>query len=198
MMTSSSVLQSVLGTKLSYNLEHDFAPVSLVVISPYLLVVHPSVPARSIGELIALARSNPGKLNYASAGVGTSSHFMGELFNSMARVKIVHLPYKGGAGIGSATAAGHIDISFPTVAAAQPFVQSNKVRALAITSAHRMSLMSAIPTLNESALPGYAVTGWVGILAPAGVPQGIIARLNAAVAKVMSLPRSNKHSISRV
>jgi tripartite-type tricarboxylate transporter receptor subunit TctC len=178
----------VLVKKLPYDLERDFTPVSLVVISPYLLVVHPSVPARNPQELIALARSNPGKLNYASAGVGTSSHFLGELLNLMANVKIVHVPYKGGSGIGTATASGQIDVSFPTVAAAQPFVQSGKVRVLAITSANRMSLLASVPTLSESALPKYVVTGWVGILAPPGVPQEVIARLNAAVAKVVNTP----------
>ena len=188
MMTSSSTLQSVVVRKLPYNIERDLLPVALVVISPYLMVVHPSVPARNAQELITLARRHPGKLNYASAGVGTSSHFMGELLNQMAHVKIEHIPYKGGAGIGTATASGQIDLSFPTVPAAQPFVQSGKVRALAITSASRMSLYPQIPTLNESVLPNYVVTGWVGVLAPAGVPQDIIARLNAAVSKVLSAP----------
>src|SRR3972149_3294621 len=134
MMSSSGVIQSVLRTKLPYDLGRDLAPVSLASSSPLVLIIHPSVPARNVKELIALARSQPGKLSYSSGGVGTQTHLAGELFNLTTKLTIVHVPYKGGGKSVIAVAAGQIDISFPTIASALPLIDARKLRPLAITS----------------------------------------------------------------
>ncbi len=189
MAVSGDTVLPALHAKLPYDLERDFAPVSLVTIGPYLLVVHPSVPARNAGDLIALARSQPGKLNYGSAGVGGGVHLAGELFKLMAKVNIVHVPYKGGSAESIiAVAVGQIDISFPNITAALPLLEARKVRSLAVTSARRASLMPSIPTLDESGLPGYDRSTWYGLLAPAGVPKDIIAQLHAVIGKVVGTP----------
>ena len=197
LMPASGPIDSVLRAKLPYDLERDFAPVSLVVIGPYVLVVHPSVPARNVKELIALARSQPGKLSYGSAGVGSSAHLANELFNSMAKVSIVHVPYKGGAESVIANAAGEVDLNFASINTALPLLEAGKLRPLAVTSAKRSSLMPSIPTLDESGLPGYDRTGWWGVLAPAGVPKDIIAQLNAAIAKAVNTPEM-KESLNKL
>ncbi len=177
-----------LRSKLSYDLARDFAPVSLMAIGTAVLVVHPSVPARSVQELIALARSQPGKLNYGSSGVGGTTHLMGELFSLMTKVSMTHVPYKGSAESAIATTAGQIDIGFLDITVTLPLVKTGKLRALAVTTLKRASLMPSIPTLDESGLPGYDYAGWYGLLAPAGVRKDIIAQLNAAIDKVVNTP----------
>lgn len=186
LMAAAITVQPALRLKLPYDLERDFAPVSLVASGAFVLVVHPSVPARNVRELIALARSQPGKLNFGSSGVGGATHLANELFNWMAKVNIVHVPYKGGAEVAVAIAAGEVDMSFPSVTTALPLLEAGKLRALAVTSAKRASLMPSVPTLDESGLPGYDRSSWYGVLAPAGVPKDVIARLNAAIAKVVN------------
>lgn len=185
---ASATVQPALRSNLPYDLERDFAPVSLVVIGPYALVIHVLVPARSVKELIALARAQPGKLNYGSAGIGSSQHLTGELFNSMARVAITHVPFKGSGESSVANAAGHVQISFPSITAALPLMDAGKLRLLAVTSRTRTSLMPAVPTLNESGLPGYDRSGWYGVLAPAGVPGRVVAQLNAAIGRIVGAP----------
>jgi len=187
-VVAPDTIQPALRAKLPYDLERDFAPVSLVAIGAYVLVVHPSVPARNVKGLIALARSQPGKLNYGSSGVGSSAHFAGELLKSMARVNIVHVPYKGSSEAAIAVAAGQIDMGLPSTAPALPLLEAGKLRALAVTSAKRASLLPLIPTLDESGVPGYDRTGWYGVSAPAGVPKDIIARLNAVIGNVVNTP----------
>jgi tripartite-type tricarboxylate transporter receptor subunit TctC len=187
MGTSATVLPS-LRAKLPYNVERDLAPVSLVALTPFVLVVHPSVPARDAKELIALARSQPGKLNFGSVGVGSPPFLMGELFKDMAKVNIVHVPFKGGAENVTATAAGHIDMSFASVPSIRPLLDAGRIRALAATTAKRASAMPDLPTLHESGLPGYDRSSWQGVLVPAGVPREIVARLNAAIVHVVQGP----------
>lgn len=177
-----------LRSKLPYDVERDFAPVSLVVLTSFMLAVHPSVPVRDVKALIALARSQPGKLTFSSPGVGSSAHFAGELFKQMAEVKLLHVPYKGAAEAATAVAAGHIDIGFPSVTAALPLLAAGKLKPLAVSSAKRASLMPSLPTLDEAGLTGYQRTGWNGVLAPAGVPKDIIARLNAVIVKAVNTP----------
>lgn len=188
LMPASGPIDSVLRPKLPYDLVRDFAPVSLVVIGPYMLVVHPSVPARNVKQLIALARSRPGKLIYGSAGVGSSAHFANELFNSMAKVSMLHVPYKGAAESVIANAAGEVDLNFTSINTALPLLEVGKLRPLAVTSAKRSSSMPSLPTLDESGLSGYDRVGWWGVLAPAGVPKDIIAQLNATIAKAINTP----------
>lgn len=188
MQVTSSTIPSALHANLPYDLERDLAPVSLVAVGPFLLVVHPSVPARNVKELIALARSQPGKLNYGSSGNGSAAHLATELFNWMAKVNIVHVPYKGGGDSLVTLVSGQIDVLIVTIVAITPFLPSGKVRLIAVTTADRTSLMPAIPTISESGLPGYHRSSWYGILAPAGVPKNIIMQLNAAIGKVVNMP----------
>ncbi len=185
MVASTTFINSVLRAQ---DLERDLTPVSLVTIAPLVLVVHPSVPAHDVKELIALARTRPGKLNYGSDGVGGTTHLAGELFNLMAKVSLVHVPYKGAGESVVATASGQVDINFPSAPAALPLLGAGKFRALAVTSARRSSLLPSIPTLDESGLAGYDVPTWYGVLAPAAVPKDIIAQLTAAIGKVVNTP----------
>ena len=197
LMPASTATDVALRSKSPFDLGRDFAPVSLAVIGPYVLVVHPSVPVRNVGELIALARSQPGKLNYASSGVGGTMHLAAELFNVMAKVKTINVPYKGGSETVVATAGGQVDMSFPTLMTALPAVNAGKLRALAVTSMKRASLTPSIPTLNESGLSGYDRPSWFGVVAPAGVSKDIIARLNSLMVKAINTPETKDSLIKQ-
>lgn len=197
LLPASGPIDSVLRPKLPYDLTRDFATISLVVIGPYMLVVHPTVPARSVKELIALGRSRPGKLSYGSAGVGSSAHLANELFNSMAMVTMLHVPYKGAAESVVANASGEVDLNFTSINTALPLLKADRLRPLAVTSAKRASSMPSVPTLDESGLPGYDRVGWWGVLAPAGVPKDIIAQLNATIAKAINTP-DMKESLNKL
>ena len=186
LMTAVETVILALRTRLPYKLERDLAPVSLVAIAPFVLVIPQSMPARTVKELIALARSQPGKLSYGSVGAGSTPHLAGELLKSMAGVRIVHVPYKGGGESVIATASGQVDIGFHSATAALPLVEAGKLRALGVNSAKRASFLPSIPTIAESGLPGFDRSSWNGVLAPAGVPRNIIARLNAAIGKVVN------------
>jgi len=188
MMTAADTALPALRVKLPYNLERDLAPIAMVAISPFVLVVHPSVPARTVKELIALARSRPGKLSYASSGLGTVSHLAGELFKAMGRVDIVQVPYKGGAESVVATVSGQIEMNFPNIQSVLPFFESHRLVPIAVTSARRVSLLPDVPAVAEAGLAGYDCSGWWGVLAPAGVPKEVIDRLNGAMIKVMNAP----------
>ena len=172
------------------NLDRDLAPVALAALGPNILVVHPSVPARNVKELLALARAHPGKLNYGSAGVGSSPHLSGELLNYMAKVKTVHVPYKGGATSGIANAAGEVEMSYPGIASAQPLMAAGKLRGIAVTSVKRSSQLPSVPTISESGVPGYDQTNWYGMFVPAAVPKDIIVQLNEGVNRALNTPDS--------
>jgi len=172
--------------KLSYDLPRDLAPVSLVATGAFMLVVHPSVPVRTVKEVIALSRAQPGKLNYSSAGVGGTPHLAAELFKSMAKTNIVHVPYKGGSDAVIATAGGDVDMTFNSVPAVLPLLTANRLRSIAVTSAKRAQALPAVPTIAESGLPGYDLSGWFGVLAPAGVPKDIVARLNGLIGSAVA------------
>jgi tripartite-type tricarboxylate transporter receptor subunit TctC len=190
MMAAADTLQPALRAKQPYDLERDLAPVAMVVIGMAVLSVHPSLPVHNVKDLIALARAHPGKLNYGSSGIGSSSHLMGELFNQMAGVKIAHVPYKGSADSALANASGHIELSYPSVVAIGAFTQSGKLRPLAVTSATRSSLMPELPTISEAGLPGYDRATFFGVVAPSGVPRDVITRLNAAINAAVSTPET--------
>jgi tripartite-type tricarboxylate transporter receptor subunit TctC len=172
---------------LPYDPVSDFAPVSLCVTTPLYLVVHPGVPARNVKELIALARSRPGKLTYASGGNGSSNHLAGELFKSLARVDLLHVPYKGAGPAMVDVMAGHVDLMLG--AAGLTEAKAGKVRVLGVTSAKRAAAAPDVPTLAESGLPGYEATIWFGLLAPAGTPAAIVTRLSNEINKVLSQPK---------
>ncbi len=186
LMNAGGTIHSALRTNLSYNLERDLAPVSLIADSNFVLVVHPSVPARNARELIALARSRPGTFTYASAGIGSSSHLATALFGLMGKLNLVHVPYKGGAAAVTANASGQVDMGFASITAALPLMNANKVRPLAVSSVKRSAMIPSIPTLDESGLPGYDRSSWFGVLAPVNVPKDIIARLNALIVQIVN------------
>jgi len=176
-----------MNEKTPYDSLRDFAPVSQVAAAPYVLLVHPTVPAKSVKELVALARSRPGKMNFASGGNGTGLHLAGELLNFTASIKIVHVPYKGaGPGI-AAMMGGEVDMMFNGVAAALPHIRSGKVRAIAVGGDKRSPLVPELPTVAESGLK-FNTTGWYGVVAPRGTPQPVVARLHAETVKALNLP----------
>ena len=156
----------------------DFAPVALVATMPNLLVVNPSVPARSVRELIALAKAKPGELAFASAGSGTTQHLSGELFKKMAGVDMLHIPYKGNAPAVTDLIGGQVQVMFDNIPISLQQVRAGKLRALAVTGAKRSAVLPDVPTIAEAALPGYSVTSWFALFAPAGTPAAIVARLN--------------------
>lgn len=190
LMSSAAAVQAAVRTDLPFQLERDLAPVSLVVTGTNILVVHPSVPARNVKELIGLARERPGILNFASGGVITPSHLAGELFKLMAKISIEHVPYKGGADQVTATVSGQTDLSFPNIAGALPALEAGRLRALGITRrSQRSPLLPAVPTLSEAGLPGYDYVAWYGVLAPTGAAKDIIARLHAAIVRAVDTPQ---------
>jgi len=188
LIPTSTAVQSALRNNLPYDLKRDLAPVSLVSVGPFVLVVHPSVPARNVKEFIALARSQPGKLDYGSPGVGSANHLVGELFDLRAKVKLVHVPYKGSGEAVIAAASGQTPVTFPSVAGALPLLATGRLRPLAVTSAKRVSSLPAVATLDESGLPGFDYFAWYGVSATAGVPKDIIVRLNAEIGKIVHMP----------
>lgn len=169
-----------------YDPVRDFTPLSLVSYSPLLLVVNPKVPARSVKELISLAKSKPGGLNYGSFGNGTMAHLAGELFKTMADVKITHVPYKGSAPAMAALLGGEIDFMFDTVITALPHVQGGKLAGLAVTKSSRSSAIPDSPTVAEAALPGFEAVSWIGLMGPAGLPAEIVDRLSSAMVSTMA------------
>lgn len=166
-----------------YHPIRDFAPISLVATTPFVLVVHPSVPAKTVKELIALAKSRPGRLTMASGGTGSSNHLVGELFQSLTGAKFTHVPYKGAAPAGVDLMAGQVDLLFDQLATSVGPVKAGKFRALAVTSKTRVGVVPDVPTMVESGVPNLEATNITGVLAPAGTPVEIISRLHAAVAK---------------
>jgi tripartite-type tricarboxylate transporter receptor subunit TctC len=170
-----------LYARMPYDAVRDFAPVSLVASVPNLLVVHPSVPVRTVRELIDLARARPGDLNYSSSGNGTSIHLSAELFKSMAGVQMTHVPFNGSGPAISALVAGQTQLMFDNMPSALPQVRAGRLRAVAVTSNHRSPAMPDLPTIAEAGLPGYDASSWFGVLAPAGTPRDIVAKLNAAI-----------------
>jgi tripartite-type tricarboxylate transporter receptor subunit TctC len=174
--------------KLPYDPHKDFEPITLINTTPLVVVVHPGVPAKSIKELIALARSKPGALNYGSSGSGGSNHLAGELFNAMANVKMVHVPYKGNAPALTDLVGGHVDVVFNGLTSALPLVKSGKLRALAMTSLNRSATLPEVPTLDESGLKSFQAVAWNGLTAPARTPKDVIAKINTDVLKVIRSP----------
>jgi tripartite-type tricarboxylate transporter receptor subunit TctC len=171
--------------KLPYDAINDFAPIAFVASVPYVLVVEPALPAKSVQELIALAKSRSGKLNYASAGNGSTHHFCGELLKSMSGVDILHIPYKGSPPAITGLLGGEVSLMFANVADIGAQIKSGKVKALAVTTAKRAASLPEVPTMSEAGLPGFEIVSWFGLLAPAGTPAPIVARLNAETVKVL-------------
>ena len=189
LLASSTTSQSALRkASLPYDLESGFVHISLLAVGPFVLVVHPSVPVKDAGELIKLARARPGRLNYGSPGVGSVNHLAALIFNQRASLKMTHIAYKGSSEATVANASGQIDLSFPSVPAALPLIEQRRVRALAVTSAKRTPVLPDVPTIAESALPGYEYIGAIGLSAPAATPRELVNRLNAAIFAVVNTP----------
>jgi tripartite-type tricarboxylate transporter receptor subunit TctC len=174
--------------KLAYNPLRDFSAVTLAATSTNVLVVHPAVPARSLKDFIALAKAKPGQLSYGSAGNGTTPHLSGELFKSMVGVDIQHIPYKGAGQAVTELLGGHVDSAFVSLASVISQIRALRLKALGVTSAKRSALMPGLPTFIEAGLPGYEVTGWFAVLAPAGTPREIIDRLHTDITRALAQP----------
>jgi tripartite-type tricarboxylate transporter receptor subunit TctC len=185
-------INASLYSKLNYDLVKDFATVTMLASTPNILVVHPSLPAKSVKELVALAKARPGQLDYASSGGGSSSHLAAELFNNMAGVKMTHVPYKGGGPAVVALISGQVSVGFATTPSVMPHVKSNKLRGLAVTSARRLPLAPDLQTISEAGVSGYEAVTWYGLLVPAGTPKEIITRLHAEAVKTLGLPDIRK------
>ena len=188
MSNTHTVNESLLANK-PYVLLRDFVPVAPINYSDLVLVVNPSVPAKTLRELIALAKAKPGKLNYASSGTGTPYHMAGELFKAMAGVDIVHIPYKGSSQARTDTLGGQVDMMFDAVTTMGQFAREGKVRALATSGKVRSSVLPDVPTLSEAGVPGYESVIWLGLIAPKGTPTDIVQRLNAEITRIVSDPQ---------
>jgi tripartite-type tricarboxylate transporter receptor subunit TctC len=181
-------INASLYAKMPYDHVRDFAPVVLVAGVPNVLVVHPSVPASTVQELIAYGKANPGKLNFASSGSGTSIHLAGELFKVMTGVQMTHVPYKGSAPAVSDLLGGQVQIMFDNLPSALPHIKAGKLKALGVTSAKRAPALPDVPTIAESGVPGYEASSWFGLLAPAGTSRDVVTKINAEVAKWLASP----------
>jgi tripartite-type tricarboxylate transporter receptor subunit TctC len=191
-VATSHATNPALSVKMPFDPSRDFAPITLLSQSPNLWIVHPSLPAKNMRELIALAKTRPGEINYSSSGTGSSQHLAGELLKSLAHIDIVHIPYKGSPPALIDLLGGRVVLMCSTIAPAMPLVKSAKLRALAVTSLKRSAAAPEIPTVAESGLPGYEATAWQGVLAPAGTPREVIVRLNTELVRVINLPEVRK------
>lgn len=185
MAASSLGIAPSLYSKVNYDPVKSFAPISLVASVVHVLEVHPSVPVKSVGELITWLKANPGKANYGSVGAGTSTHLESELFNTMAGVKMVHVPYKGSAPALTDLVGGSLQVMFDAWASSGPFVKDGKTRLLAVTTAQRSRILPDVPTVAESGLPGYEAMPWLGLLAPAGTPDAVVRKFHDELIEVL-------------
>ena len=188
MMSNTHTVNESLIKDKPFELMRDFVPVAPVNYSDLVMVVHPSVPAKNLKEFIALAKSKPGQLNYASSGPGTPYHMAGELFKAMAHVDIVHVPYKGSSGARTDVLGGQVQMMFDAITTMAPNVQSGKLRALATSGKVRSTVLPDVPTLSEAGVPGYEAVIWLGIMAPKGTPREIVDKLNAEITKAANAP----------
>jgi tripartite-type tricarboxylate transporter receptor subunit TctC len=188
MMTDNHVTNPGLFSKLPYDSEKDFAPVTLAALAPFLLVVHPSVPANSVKELVALAKARPGQLSYGSGGIGAPGHLSGELFSTLAGVKMVHVPYKGAAPALIDVQSGQIQVYFGNLPVTLPHAKAGKLRALGVTSSKRAAVAPDVPTVAEAGLPGFELTPWYGVMTRAGTPEAVLTKLNQEIVRILRTP----------
>jgi tripartite-type tricarboxylate transporter receptor subunit TctC len=181
-------VNATLYTKLPYNTERDFAPILFAGSTPNMLVAHPSLPVKSVQELVALAKARPGQLDYASTGAGSSNHMSMELFKMMTKTDILHVPYKGSAPALTDLMGGHVMMIFDNTPNVLPHVKAGRMRGIAVTSLKRSALAPEMATVDESGVPGYEVLVWFGVVGPAGMPREIVARLNTEINRILQLP----------
>jgi tripartite-type tricarboxylate transporter receptor subunit TctC len=191
-VATSHATNPALSTKMPFDPIRDFTPITLLSQAPNLWIVHPSLPVKNMRELIALAKTRPGEINYSSSGTGSSQHLAGELLKSLAHIDIVHIPYKGSPPALIDLLGGRVVLMCSTIAPAMPLVKSGKLRALAVTSLKRSAAAPEIPTVAETGLPGYEATAWQGVLAPAGTPREVIVKLNTEMVRIVSQPDVRK------
>lgn len=194
--TSAVIATNVTLLRLPFDPVTDLAPVALVVQTPYVLAVHPSLPARSVRELVALANAKPGQILYASSGAGTSTHLAMEMFRSLARIDIMHVPYKGGTPAITAVISGEVHAIFNTITAILPQARAGKLRALAVSNARRVELAPDLPPVAESGLPGFEMIGWYAIFAPAATPGAIVSQINAEINRILREPDVRQRFLS--
>jgi tripartite-type tricarboxylate transporter receptor subunit TctC len=195
-MASSTLAVNVsLYRSIGYDPLKDFAPISLVAMQPNVLMVNPSLPVKSVTELIAYAKANPDKLNFGSSGIGASQHLAAELFKSRTGIEMIHVPYKGGGPAMADLVAGRIQLMFETIPSSLPYIQSGQLRALAVTVEGRSGQLPDVPTVAEAGVAGFVSRGWLGVMAPAGTPQAIIDKMNAAVHKAVTDPAITKRLV---
>ena len=190
--TSHAINPSIYA-KLPYDTVKDFAPVALLVSATTVFVVHPSLPARTINEVVALAKAQPGKLSFGSAGKGHLFHLAGELFKTAAKIDIVHVPYKGGSPAITNLVGGEVSLLFETMLALQPFIEAKRVRPIAVASAQRSPLLPGVPTFVESGFPGIVAANWYAVFAPAATPRAAITRLNGEIGRALNTPDMREH-----
>ena len=188
MMSNTQTVNESLVENKPFNLMKDFVAIAPINFSDLVLVVHPSLPAKNLGELIQYAKANPNALTFASSGTGTPYHFAGELFNSMAGVKILHVPYKGSSGARTDVIGGQVNMMFDAVTTMSEYVKSNQVRAMGTTGLSRSTTLPNVPTIAESGVPKFETSIWLGLMAPAGTPKEIVDALNKAVVKIQQNP----------
>ncbi|HYH43847.1 MAG TPA: tripartite tricarboxylate transporter substrate binding protein [Burkholderiales bacterium] len=192
MASTPLAINTVLYKKVPYDPIRDFAPITQVAAMPNLLVTHPSLPVRNVKQLIALAKSRPGELAYASSGIGTGPHLSMELFNYMAGIKLQHVPYKGTGPALTDTISGHVQLLMSTLLPPLPHLKTGRMRALAVTSVKRVPSLPDVPTVTESGVPGYEMIGWYGIVAPVGTPPAIVTKLHTDIAAVLLAPETRE------
>ena len=195
--TSSFAANPSIYKKLPYDILRDLTPITLAVSSPLVVIVHPSVPAKSMQELIAYAKANPNKLNYGSSGAGGPPHIAGEMLKSMAKIEMEHVIYKGIAPVLTALLGNEVQVSFGNIFVSQPHVRAGRLRALAITSAQRSQAAPDWPTVTESGLPGYETTIWFGFMAPTGTPKAVVTRLNSEIVRILQLPEVSQGIVAQ-
>jgi len=187
-LTVAQSISATLYAKLNYDLEKDLTPVAMVALVPNVMIVNPSVPAKSVAEFIALAKAKPGKINFASSGSGTSIHMSAEMFKMLTGVDIVHIPYKGSGPALADLLGGQVDVMFDNLTSSIGHIRGGKLRALAITSATRYPELPDLPTMQEAGVPGYEATAWFGVMAPKGTPREAVMRINGEVNKALAQP----------
>ena len=190
--TITNAIGATLYTRLNYDLVRDFSTITRLATTPHILVVHPSVPVKTVKEFTAFAKARPGQLTYSSSGAGSAAHLAGELFSSLTGTKMVHVPYKGGGPSMIALVGGEVSVCFATMPSAVGYVRAGRLRGIAVTTDKRSPAMPDLPTIAETGVKGYEAGSWYGLSAPAGTPRDIINRLHAATIKVMALPEINE------
>jgi tripartite-type tricarboxylate transporter receptor subunit TctC len=191
-ISNTHFVSAALYKKLPYDSLHDYAPVTQVTSAPNIIVVHPSLPAKTVKELIALAKAKPGKIDYASSGNGSTQHLTGALFTKMAGIEMTHIPYRGSGPATADLLSGQVTVGFPGIAGMLPQIKAGKLRALAVTSARRSPELPQVPTVAEAGVKGYDVTAWFGVAGPRGMPRDIVMKLHSELLRILKNPDVQK------